>query len=196
MAKDDRSADSPRSVGILGWLVLGLAALTGYAIWQIAPLTARVDALERDRLATRDETLAQLDQLETRIASGSRPLTVPAGTSEPAPSAENQAPTAGAAPAATAPAARVAPPPAPAEPPREALEFLDHRLFPADAVIARLMVGNTAPENIARLTNHSRAYVIARCMQIEKLVSAAPNVPTDIARALRAYVREHGAREP
>jgi len=196
MAKDDRSADSPRSVGILGWLVLGLAALTGYAIWQIAPLTARVDALERDRLAIRDETLAQLDQLETRIASGSRPLTVTAGTSEPAPRAQSQGAAPATAPVASAPAAPVVPPTSPAEPPREALEFLDHRLFPADAVIARLMVGNTPPESIARLTNHSRAYVIARCMQIEKLVSAAPNAPTDIARALRAYVREHGAREP
>jgi hypothetical protein len=55
------------------------------------------------------------------------------------------------------------------------------------------MVGNAPPENIARLTNHSRAYVVARGMQIDKLISSAAGAPPEIARALRAYVRQHGA---
>jgi hypothetical protein len=178
--KDDRSDQSRRSTSLLGWLVLALAALTGYVIWQIAPLTARMDALERDRLAIRDEMLAQLDHMATQMTASEQPA-------EPTPAAQ-----AAVAPD-TPPAAPTPGPRPPVEPSGEALEFLDRHLFPADAVIARLMVGNAPPENIARLTNHSRAYVVARGMQIDKLISSAAGAPPEIARALRAYVRQHGA---
>ena len=187
MEKDDRSDQSRPSTSLLGWLVLGLAALTGYVIWQIAPLTARMDALERDRLAIRDEMLAQLDQLATQMTASGGPAAASPGISEPTP-ARQAAVAPDTPPAATTPGPRP-----PVEPSGEALEFLDRHLFPADAVIARLMVGNAPPENIARLTNHSRAYVVARGMQIDKLISSAPGAPPEIARALRAYVRQHGA---
>jgi hypothetical protein len=189
MADDDRGRSSP-SVTLLGWLVLGLAALTAYLGWQIAPLTARIDALERDRLAVRDEMLSEMDHLGVQIAAlqASAPAEpqpgkpLPKSTSVPEASARPAAPDIASPPSAAKTAAAPSP---------QALEFLDRHLFPADAVIARLMVGSASPDNIARLTNHSRAYVLARGMQIEKLVSAAPGAPPEITRALRQFVREN-----
>ena len=191
MAESDRY--NPSSA--IGWLILALAGVTGYAVWQIAPLDARIEALEQTQAATRDELLGELDRVSMQLeAMRQRPeRSAKAAAAEPvAPSqsaAANPPPPDTPRPAPTAPSAA-----APAEAPRVALEFLDQHLFPADAVIARLMAGNVPPDNIARLTNHSKAYVIARGMQIEKLVGGAPNAPPEVTGALRRWTRDHAPR--
>jgi hypothetical protein len=71
------------------------------------------------------------------------------------------------------------------------MAFIDARLLPADAAIARAMVAGTPLQDIARQTQHSPAFVLARGAQIEKLVSAAPGAPRELVRALQDYLRTH-----
>jgi hypothetical protein len=154
-------------------------------------LEGRIDSLERQNLATRDRMLAEIERLNAEVA-------ILRGTpvaEEPA-----SAPAAGPLPAAAAPAApataAASTPPAPASeakriPPVDPVAYIDAHLLPADAAIVRAMLNNMPPQDIARDTQHSAAFVLARGVQIEKMLSAAPGAPRELVRALQDYLRSH-----
>lgn len=179
MAADDGPRRLSASSSLGSWLVLALAIVTGYAAWQIAPLAERIDALERQSLGTRDRTLAEIERLNSQIAA-----------LRPAPIANEQAskPTAATSPA-PAPTAAAAPVPKPAA--VDPTAYIDAHLVPGDAAIARAMLSGTTPQDIARSTQHSPAFVLARGAQIEKMLSAAPGAPRELVRALQDYLRNH-----
>ncbi len=167
---------------IAEWLVLVLAAITGYLAWQFAPLTARMNAVERDQLATKDNLLAELDTLARQVAAVERRNPPPAA-SQAAPPSETPAPP----PRAATPSPSQS---ATASPPSAGLEFLDRHLLPSDATIARMMVGKAATADIARATHHSVAFVLARGRQIEEMLATAHDAPPDLLRAIREYLQE------
>ena len=166
------------------WLVLVLAAITGYVAWQFAPLTARMGALERDQLATKDDLRAELEKLARQVAAVERKNPPPAASQAVRPP-ETPAPV---------PPPRAAPPSPPqsatTSPPSAGLEFFDRHLLPSDATIARMMVGKAAPADIARATNHSVVFVLARGRQIEEMLATAHDAPPDLLRAIREYLKE------
>ncbi len=165
---------------VAGWLVLVLAAVTGYVAWQVAPLTARMDAIERDQQATKDDLLATLETFAQELSAVQR---------NHAPPSVGQAP-----PPSETPPPKVTPPgpsqPAASSQPSAGLAFLDRHLLPSDAAIARMMVGNAPAPDIARATNHSVAFVLARGKQIEEMLATARDVPPDLLRAIRQYLKE------
>ena len=186
-------ADDPRkraglSSSIGSWLVLALAIVTGYAAWQILPLEGRIDSLERQNLATRDRMLAEIERLNAEVA-------ILRGT--PVAEGPPRAPATAPSPVAPAPDAPVAAPPplAAAEarqaPPIDPIAYLDAHLLPGDAVIVRAMLNGMPPQDIARDTQHSAAFVLARGAQLEKMLSAAPGAPRELVRALQDYLRDH-----
>ena len=134
------------------WLVLVLAAITGYVAWQIAPLTARMDAVERDQLATKDDLLAQLENFAQQLAALERKNSPPAAARATSPSET--------------------PPPPMATPPSSS------QSAPA------------SPPDIARSTNHSVAFVLARGRQIEEMLATARDAPPDLLQAIRQYLKE------
>jgi hypothetical protein len=161
------------------WLVLVLAAITAYVAWQIAPLTARMDALERDRLATKDDLLAALEGFGQQLSALQGKGSSPAASQAPPPS-ETPPPR---------PAPPSSPPPAATSPPGADLEYFDRHLLPSDAKIARMMVGKAPTPDIARATGHSAVYVLARGRQIEEMLAAAHDAPPDLLRAIREYLK-------
>ena len=164
------------------WLVLVLAAITGYVAWQFAPLTARMHAVERDQLATKDDLLAELEKLARQVAAVERKNPPPAA-SQAVPPSETPAPP----PRAAAPRPSQS---ASASAPSAGLEFFDSHLLPSDATIARMMVGKAPAPGIARATNHSVAFVLARGRQIEEMLATAHDAPPDLLRAIREYLKE------
>jgi hypothetical protein len=166
------------------WLVLVLAAITGYLAWQFAPLTARMNAIERDQLATKDALLAELEKLARQVAAVERRNPPPAASEAVQPS-KTPAPV---------PPPRAAPPSpsqsATASSPNAELEFFDRHLLPSDATIARMMIGKAAPADIARTTNHSVAFVLARGRQIEVILARAHYAPPELLRAIHEYLKE------
>jgi hypothetical protein len=184
MAGDDGSKREGVPSAVAAWLVFALAIVTGYAAWQMMPLEGRIEALERQNLATRDRMLAEIERLNFEVAAlrgtpagegaASAPATAPSPVSRQAAAAPQSPAPAAATPAAVDPTA-----------------FINARLLPADAAIARAMVAGTPPEDIARQTQHSQAFVLARGAQITKLISAAPGAPPELLRALQDYLRGH-----
>ena len=166
---------------VVGWLVLVLAAVTGYVAWQVAPLTARMDAVER--VSTPRRMICS--RRSSRSLGSSRRS---GGTSPLSPSV------APAPPPSETPPPRVRPPgpsqSATTSPPSAGLAFLDRHLLPSDAAIARMMVGNAAAPDIARATHHSVAFVLARGRQIEEMLATARDAPPDLLRAIRDYLKE------
>ncbi len=210
MAAADPTKRQGVSSSVAAWLVLALTIVTGYAAWQIMPLEGRIDALERQNLATRDRMLAEVERLNLELAAlrgapvSEEPMSAPALVPSPvaqqaaAPVEPPSAAPAEAAPSAGSPApAEAASPPSPAPEPKrltpavDPTAFIDAHLLPADAAIARAMVAGTPPQDIARQTQHSQAFVLARGTQIEKMVSAAPGAPRELVRALQDYLRDH-----
>ena len=53
------------------------------------------------------------------------------------------------------------------------------------------MLSGTPLQDIARQTQHSEAFVLARGAQLEKMLSAAPGAPRELVRALQDYLRDH-----
>jgi hypothetical protein len=185
MAADEPTRKAGLSSSIGSWLVLALAIVTGYAAWQILPLEGRIDSLERQNLATRDRMLAEIERLNAEVA-----------LLQGAPVAEEPAIAPAVAPPAAAPTpVASAPPPAAAEakhsPPVDPVAYVDAHLLPADAAIARAMLNGMPPQDIARNTQHSPAFVLARGAQLEKMLSAAPGAPPELVRALQVYLRDH-----
>jgi len=183
MAADDPTKKVGSSSSVLSWLVLALAILTGYDAWEILPLEGRIDSLERQDLATRDRMLAEVERLNAEVAvlRGMRPTREPAN----APAA---------VPPPSAPASSASPPSAPDArhpPPIDPLAYVDAHLLPGDAAIVRAMLNGLPPQEIARDTQHSATFVLARGAQIEKLLSTAPGAPRELARALQDYLRAH-----
>jgi hypothetical protein len=175
------------------WLVLVLAIVIGYLAWRIEPLRQKLDAVERERLAAADRTLAEVEGLTRQIVELQAEIQVPTPSVNDSTQAANAEPT-------SAPAVPRAATPAPqggdfsARPvPDDGLEFVDRHLLPSDALIARLMVGNVPPPEIARETNHSKAFILARAAQIEKMVAGAPGAPVALVRTLRHYLQDHSS---
>ena len=201
MAADDPTKRPGNSSSIGAWLILGLTVVTGYAAWQIMPLEGRIDSLERQNLATRDRMLAEIERLNSEVAMLRK--------SPVSNEAANLAPVALSSVAAAPPApedAAVAPevPQVSAEPPPTApapevkrtpaidpTVYIDAHLLPPDAAIARGMLSGTPLQDIARQTQHSEAFVLARGTQLEKTLSTAPGAPRELARALQDYLRAH-----
>jgi hypothetical protein len=188
MAADDPTKKVGLSSSIGSWLVLALAIVTGYAAWQILPLEGRIDSLERQNLATRDRMLAEIERLNAEVAI-LRGMPI----AEELPNAPATAPSP-VAPAPEAPGAS-APPVAASEakhaPPVDPVAYVDAHLLPGDAAIVRAMLSGMPPQDIARDTQHSPAFVLARGAQLEKMLSAAPGAPHELVRALQAYLRNH-----
>jgi hypothetical protein len=185
MAADEPTTKPGKPPSLGAWLVLALAVVTGYTAWQILPLSGRIDALERQNLANRDRMLAEIERLNAEVAilrgapASDEPVTAPAA--EP--------------PAAAVPPAASPPTPAAPEaklpPPVDPVTYVDAHLLPADAAIVRAMLNGTPLQDIARDTQHSAAFVLARGAQIEKMLAAAPAAPRELARALQDYLRNH-----
>jgi hypothetical protein len=191
MAVDDPTKNAGLSSSVGSWLVLALAIVTGYAAWQILPLEGRIDSLERQNLASRDRMLAQIERLNAEVAilrgapAAEKPASAPAtGPSPAAPTPAAPANAAASAPPASAPEAKRAPPVDP-------IAYADAHLLPGDAAIVRAMLNGMPPPDIARDTQHSPAFVLARGAQIEKMLSAAPGAPRELVRALQDYLRNH-----
>jgi hypothetical protein len=77
---------------------------------------------------------------------------------------------------------------------RAGLEFFDRHLLPSDATIARMMVGKAAAPDIARATNHSVAFVLARGRQIEEMLATTHDAPPELQRAIHEYLTEKAPR--
>jgi hypothetical protein len=177
--------DRRPSFPVADWLVLVLAAITAHVAWQYAPLTARMDALERDQLAAKDDLQAEIERLSRQLANLER-TNPPSTVSRVVRPSETPAavPPKGGAPQSPSQPAGVAPS-------SSGLEFLDRHLLPSDATIARMMVGKAAPADIAHATNHSVVFVLARGRQIEEMLTAAHDAPPDLLRAIRDYLGEN-----
>jgi hypothetical protein len=164
---------------------LALAVVTGYTAWQMLPLSERIDALERQNLANRDRMLGEIERLNAEVAIlRGAPVAEKTAT---APVAEPPA-------AAAAPAAPGRPSTAPEAkhpPPVDPVAYVDAHLLPADAAIVRAMLNGTPLQDIARDTQHSAAFVLARGAQLEKILSAASGAPRELVRALQDYLRDH-----
>ena len=191
MAADEPTRKPAASPSLGPWLVVALAVVTGYTAWQILPLSRRIDSLERQNLAMRDRMLAEIERLNAEVAilRGAPASEEPA--SAPATATSHAAP----APSASANAA-ASPPPASAQeakrtPPVDPIAYADAHLLPGDAAIVRAMLNGMPPSDIARDTQHSPAFVLARGAQIEKMLSAAPGAPRELVRALQDYLRDH-----
>jgi hypothetical protein len=196
MAADDPTKRQRVSSSVAAWLVLALTIVTAYAAWQIMPLEGRIDALERQNLATRDRLLAEIERLNVEIVAlrgtpiGRQPASATSAAVAPPPSV-------GLSPAVEpSPVTAQAPSPVPSapEPKLTAVDptvFIDAHLLPGDAAIARAMLNSTPLQDIARQTQHSPAFVLARGAQIEKMVSTASGAPRELVRALQDYLRDH-----
>jgi hypothetical protein len=185
MAADEPTRKPAASPSLGPWLVVALAVVTGYTAWQILPLSGRIDSLERANLAMRDRMLAEIERLNAEVA-----------VLRGAPVAEELAIAPAVAPPAAAPApVASAPPPAASEakqsPPVDPVAYVNAHLLPGDAAIVRAMLNGMPPSDIARDTQHSPAFVLARGAQIEKMLSAAPGAPRELVRALQDYLRDH-----
>jgi len=144
-------------------------------------------------LAAADRTLAEAEGLGRQIAALQAEIQGPAPSGNDSAHAANVEPT-------SAPAVPHEATPAPqrndfsSRPVAgDALEFVDRHLLPNDALIARLMIGNVSPPEIARETNHSKAFVLARAVQIEKMVAGASGAPAALVRTLRQYLQDHSS---
>jgi hypothetical protein len=64
------SAGEPRSERrpIANWLVLALAAATGYVAVQVMAAASRIEALERDHIRDGDELHARTERLARQVA--------------------------------------------------------------------------------------------------------------------------------
>lgn len=176
-------------------IVLGAVVLvTGYVAWQVAPLSGRMDQLDRDRLETRDRLQREIETLREELARARLLATAPGAAPAPS-SGASASPAAGtreSAPAARAPSVvpgePVAPPARPTVGRVNADTFFASRLLPEDATIASLLVDDIPVAEIARRLRHSKVFVVAKGIQIEKQLAAARDTPTDVLAALRAAV--------
>lgn len=188
MASDLRSRGMPL-------LLISVLLVASYAAWQVAPLSRRVDDLDRDRLETRDRLQRQIETLRDELARarliGSDPglaAEAPpaargrskAGIASPTPPVES---TAAAAPTAAPRASRL-----------NTETFLASRLLAEDAIIASLLVEGVPPQEIARRLRHSRAFIVAKGIQIEKRLAGSPDTPRDVLSALHAAVERAKAQ--
>ena len=193
-------ADESPSSRVSMWLLVAVVAATGYVGWQVVPLSRRMDAIDRDRLETNDRLQREIEKLRddferarmlaTSRTDGGAPSAVEREPAATRPSATTPAPSPGAAgsAAATAPAAGIRVSPTNAE------TYFARRLLPEDASIATLLVDGLPVPEIARRLRHSPAYIVAKGIQIEKQLSAAPDVPADVQAALHAAVERAKAQ--
>jgi hypothetical protein len=176
-------------------LLIVVLVVAGYAAWQVAPLSRRMDALDRDRLETRDRLLRQIELLRDELGRarliGSDPP--PAAGAAPAAKSRPAAGTASPSPAVESTAA-ASPTAAPRVSRLNAETFLASRLLPEDATIAALLVENVPPQEVARRLRHSLAFVVAKGIQIEKQLARAPDTPPEILSALHAAVERAKAQ--
>jgi hypothetical protein len=175
------------------YLLIAVLAATGYVGWQVAPLSRRMDEIDRDRLETNDRLQREIEKLRDDLerarlvtaaasgAAGERPSGAERGSS--------REPTSGRSPIAPATVATTAATPAPVRvSPTNAETFFNRRLFPEDAAIATLFVDGIPAAEIARRLRHSVAYIVAKGIQIEKELATAPDTPRDVLAALRTAV--------
>jgi hypothetical protein len=169
--------------------------VTGYAAWQIMPLEGRIDALERQNLATRDRMLAEVERLNSEVAilrqtpasdqtANSPPLAPPLAPVAPEAPPAAEVPQGSAELPPTAPAPEVKRAPA-----VDPTAYIDAHLLPPDAAIVRGMLSGSSLQDIARQTQHSEAFVLARGAQLEKMLSTAPGAPRELVRSLQDYLR-------
>jgi hypothetical protein len=199
-------ADDSRSLGGSTWLLVAVLAATGYVGWQVAPLSSRMDGIDRDRLEMNDRLQREIEKLRddferARIlaAAGSAADGQRTAAREPAPARSPLAPSAAAPSAAASPAAALAAAPtASAAATRVSLTnaetYFVRRLLPEDAAIATLLVESIPVPEIARRLHHSPAYIVAKAIQIEKQMSAAPDAPPDVLAALHGAVERAKAQ--
>jgi hypothetical protein len=185
MAADEPTRRPGTSPSLGPWLIVALAVVTGYTAWQILPLSGRIDSLERQNLAIRDRMLAEIERLNAEVAvlRGAPVADEPAIAPAVAPPA--------AAPAAVASARPPTAPEAKHSPPVDPVAYVDAHLLPADAAIARAMLNGMPLQDIARDTQHSAAFVLARGAQLEKMLSAAVTARS-FAASTNALVASHG----
>ena len=162
----------------------------GYAVWQVAPLSRRMDAIDRDRLETRDRLQRQIETLRDELARARLLAANPGLAAPPAPSPKARPTAVPASPtAATEPSTAT---PEPVAAPRvghvDAETFFASRLLPEDSAIATLLVESVPPPEIARRLKHSVAFIVAKGIQIEKRLADARDTPPAILSALHAAV--------
>ena len=182
------------------WMLVAVVATTGYVGWQVIPLSRRMDAIDRDRLEMNDRLQREIEKLRDDFerarmlaasqtgAIGPRPAErEPAAIRSPVTTPTPSAREAGSA-TAPAPAAGIRVSPTNAE------TYFSRRLLPEDAAIATFLVESIPVPEIARRLRHSTTYIIAKGIQIEKQLSAAPDVPPDVQAALHAAIERAKAQ--
>ena len=193
-------AGDPSSRGQWSLLLLAVA-LAGYAAWQAAPLSRRMDQLDRERLETTDRLQRDIETLRDQLTRARLIASAPSAAPSAKPNAAGRepappTPTIGATASApsSSSASSVSPPPGGLT--RVEMEtFFDRRLLSEDARIATLLVSSLPPAEIALRLKHSIAFIIAKGIQIEKQLSSAPDTPPEVLAALREAVQRAKATQ-
>src|SRR5882724_12231318 len=82
MRGDEMAAD-PGSNRFSLLLILSLA-VTGYVAWEVAPLSRRMDEIDRDRLGTNDRLQREIEKLRDELSRARFASSVPSAGAAPA----------------------------------------------------------------------------------------------------------------